>query len=559
MMHRRARGTGTAVLAAALVLALAACGGLPTTGPVNAGRTISADEPNGDLVFLPDGPAKDATPQQIVEGFIAAGAGPRNNWEKAKEFLAPGTEWNPRASVIVYAPGELDLQSTSESEFLLSVTPSATIDANGELSGERGEIPLPFTLAQQSDGQWRITQAPDGIVIDRNRFTRVYRSYALQFFDTSWTYLVPDQRWFPRLYAATNIAEALVDGGPSPWLDGAVSTAFIDGARLATAAVPQQSGVAAVSLQDGARGLDQTVLDRMQTQLEASLATAGIADVDMLVDEQVLSAESLSVRQTRIDSRPLVRTQDAFGFASAGGVEEIVGLSDALLPVDATDIEVSADRMTAAVRDVSGAVLAVAADGTRTRLDTRSGLVAPSIDPAGYVWSVPQGSPGAVAAFLADGTRIDVAAAWPGASQIYAQRVSRDGTRIAAVVRDGDRYALWVAGIQRDRDGAPTALGAAKALASLPAPTAALTWVDPSTVAAVTSDGGDPALYTQEIGGFSELRRTPDAVVSVTGGTLSGGMRILDAAGELYGDRGTNWQHIASGIIVLAVQQGSPR
>ena len=555
--HLRA---GMAALAALLVVVLTACGGLPTTGPVNAGRPIDADESNSDLVFLPDGPAKDATPQQIVEGFIAAGAGPRNTWEKAREFLAPGTPWNPRASVIVYAPGDLDLQALTESEFVVSVTPTATVDASGALSGEGGEIPLSFTLAQQGDGQWRITHAPDGIVIDRNRFTRVYGNYALQFFDPTWTYLVPDQRWFPRLYAATSIAEALVDGGPSAWLDGAVSTAFIDGARLATTTVPQQSGIAAVSLQDGARGLDQTVLDRMQTQLEVSLDAAGIAGVDMLVDEQVLSAQSLPVRQTRIDSRPLVRTQDAFGFASAGGVEEIVGLSGAILQVDTSDIEVSADRTAAAVRDVSGVVLSVSGDGVRTRLDTRSDLIAPSIDPAGFVWSVPRSAPGALAAFRADGTRIDVASAWPGAAEVFAQRVSRDGTRIAAVIRDGDRYALWVAGIQRGRDDdAPTALGERKIIAYLSGPTDALTWIDASTVAVITTVSGDPAMITQEIGGFSQVQSVPTGVTTVAGGTASGGMRILDAAGELYGQQGANWQLIASGVLVLAVQQGSPR
>ena len=70
--------------------------------------------------------------------------------------------------------------------------------------------------------------APDGVVLDRNRFERVYSSYDLQFFDPSWTYLVPDTRWFPMQYAATSIAEALVNGGPSTWLEGAVSTAFVD-------------------------------------------------------------------------------------------------------------------------------------------------------------------------------------------------------------------------------------------------------------------------------------------------------------------------------------------
>ena len=155
------------------------------------------------------------------------------------------------------------------------------------------------------------------------------------------------------------MAEALVNGGPSTWLEGAVSTAFVDGARLAQVAVPVRSNVASVSLQEGARALGREALSRMQTQLETSLAPTGIDQVDMLVDEQPLAADTVTVRQTRIDSRPLVRTADAFGFASGasgGSIEELPGLSSALLQVAAADIEVNADRTVAAVRDTTGAV-----------------------------------------------------------------------------------------------------------------------------------------------------------------------------------------------------------
>ncbi|MFT4052227.1 MAG: LpqB family beta-propeller domain-containing protein [Microbacterium sp.] len=556
----RLRGIGAVCGALLLAAVLAACGGLPTSGPVNAGQSISEDTED-DLVFLPDGPSTDATPQQIVEGFIAAGSGPGGNWETARQFLATDTEWNPGAGVIVYSPGERSLEEVDGDEFVLSVTPVATVDSDGELSTaeDTGEITLSFTLAQQDDGQWRITEAPDGIVLDSNLFGNVYGSYALQFFDPTWTYLVADTRWFPRVYAATSIAEALVDNGPSAWLEGAVATAFTDGARLAQVAVPVTSNVAAVSLQDGARDLDQTVLDRMQTQLEESLAAAGIDEVDMLVDDQPLAADAVDVRSTTVDTRPLVRTSDDFGFLSGSSVEEIAGLSAAILQLDATDIEVDADQTTAAVRTSDGIVLAVSGDGTDPMtVDDREGLVAPSIDSLGWVWSVPQSDPSAVVAVGADGTIAEIAEAWTGATQILAQRVSREGTRIAAVVRDGDGYALWVAGIQRDRDGAPTGLGENRVLARLPGLATTLAWLDDTTIVALTTDDGDPVLYTQEVGGLGSVESTPDDVVAVAGVAQSGGVRLRDAAGELYGQRGANWQHLGSDVLVLAVQQGSP-
>lgn len=559
----RVRTLALAGLAGILALALAACGGLPTSGPVNAGQPIGDDDVDSPLVFLPDGPSPDATPQQIVEGFIAAGSGPRGNWATAKEFLAPElhAEWNPRAGVIVDDTAARSLEAVADDEFVFTVTPVATVDDTGSLltPSEDGEIALSFSLAQEGDGQWRITEAPDGIVLGRNVFPAVFDAYALQFFDPTLTYLVPDVRWFPQLYKATSIAEALVDGGPSPWLAGSVQTAFTDGARLAQVAVPVESGIAAVSLQEGARSLGSDVLDRMQTQLEASMATAGIDAVDMLVDEQLLAADSVDVRETTLDSRPLVRTDDDFGFLSGSSVEEIVGLSQALLQTDAVDIEVNATRSAATVRGADGLVSTVGSDGTTTVLDDRASLIAPSSDPAGYVFSVPSTEPSALVAFGPDGTRIEIAGAWTAASTILSQRVSRDGTRLAAVVRDGAGYAVWVAGIVRDRDGVPTSLGDPKLLSTLPGATRSLTWIDASTVAALTAQSGQPYLATQEVGGFAELQRAPADAVTVAGGAQSGGLQVRDAAGELYGQRGANWQHLAAGVSVLAIQQGAPR
>ncbi len=561
-MTSRARRSAAGAVALVLAVLLAACAGLPTAGPVNAGQAVTEGEADSDFVFFPDGPGVDATPQQIVEGFIAAGSGPRGNWETAKEFLADDLKavWKPQAAVTVYRPGERTLAEVAEDEFVLTVSPIATVDDTGALSADtQGEIPLSFSLAQQDDGQWRITQATDGIVLDLNRFRAVFGSYSLMYFDPAWTTLVPDQRWFPKSYAATAISQALVDGAPSPWLAGAVATAFTDGARLAQPSVPVRSGVAEVTLEDGARGLETTVLNRMQTQLEASLSAAGVMGVDMLVDDQVVTAASLAVRSPRVDARPLVRTAEAFGFLSGTTVEEIDGLSAAIEGVDAAAIEVNADRTAAAVLTTAGTVVEVRADGTVLTVDTRRGLLPASVDPSGYIWSVPTDLPAAVQVAAPDGTVAGVADAWPGAMRILSMRVSRDGTRIAAVVRDGARDALWVAGIARDRDGMPTGLGEREVLTVLPGAGVQVVWSDAGTLSVLYSVDGALSLWEQPLGGFGSTVRAPDGVTALAGGNQPGGARLLDASGELFVQSGANWQRLAEGISVLATQQGSPR
>ena len=64
----------------------------------------------------------------------------------------------------------------------------------------------------------------------------------------------------------------------------------------------------------------------------------------------------------------------------------------------------------------------VPAEGDIAVIDSRAGLVDPSVDPFGYIWSVPRDQPSALAVFSAAGQQFAVADAWPGATQI-----DRDG------------------------------------------------------------------------------------------------------------------------------------
>ncbi|SFI63735.1 MULTISPECIES: LpqB family beta-propeller domain-containing protein [Microbacterium] len=550
------------VLAATLLaLLLTACAGLPTSGPVNAGRPVTEEEGDSDVAFVPAGPSRGATPAQIVEGFIAAGSGTRNNWETAQQFLTPDfrATWRPQAGVTVYRAGERALAEPAEGEIVLTIAPEATVDATGayDVAGE-GQITIGFRLERVRD-EWRIAEAPDGVILDENRFRSVFRSYELMYFDPSWRFLVPDLRWFPTTNAATRIAEALVDGAPSPWLAGSVVSAFSADAGLAQRSVPVRSGVAQVSLESSARQLEPAVLDRMQTQLQESLAGAGIPEVDMLVDDQVLTAEPVNVASTRIDSRPLVLTADAFGFLSGTQVEEILSLSAAVRSVDAAAIEVAASRSMAAVQTPTGAVLRVETGAAPTEIDSRPGLVAPTVDTLNYIWTVPSGSPDAVVAIGTDGAWREIADAWPGATRISAMRVSRDGARIAAVLRVGVRPSLWVAGIVRDADGVPVALGERRLLAVLPGDGVGLAWGDETSLALSYTDGGQTFVLEQPVGGPGTALRAPDGITTVAGGNQPGGVRLRDVDGELYVQRGASWQDQFSGVRVLATQQGTPR
>lgn len=547
-------------IAALVALVLTACAGLPLSGPVQSGPPVSSDVGAPDTTFRPNAPQPGATPQQIVEGFITAASGPQNDWQVAREYLAPETTWNPRAGVIVDVLADRSYTSTSADAITLQVTPSATVNATGSYTpDDGGSSTLPFTLERQPQGEWRISKAPDGIVLDVDMFRNVYHSYSVMYFDATWQYLVPDVRWFPIANAASYISDALVNGAPSPWLARSVQTAFPGNVTLRPS-VPVSGGVAQAELSEQALTLDKTTLNRMQTQLAASLATAQVAQVDMLVDGSRLDAQRVATRNTTVDARALASTDAGFGFLVSGTLSPIPGLSDEVQSVAPTAIEVSADGTTAAVRLPDGRSARVTSDGQTAIVDDRPGLLAPTMDPFAVIWTLPAASPSGLRAITPTGERIDIAgAAWGGATRIEAMRVSRDGSRLAVIATVGMLSVVMVAGVVRDPDGTPTALGDQIALGTLSAPGTDLGWLDSTTTAALAGTGSSTSFVTQPVGGAPTVVDAPDGAVSLAGGNSTSGARVRTADGVVFVQRSSTWVQTATGVKVLAVQQGAPQ
>jgi hypothetical protein len=556
-----ARRGGILSVCALLLVALAACAGLPTSGPVQEGLPPGAVAPP-DFTFTPQKPQDGASPEQIVQGFIDAGSGPQDNWATARLYLAPSfhNKWDPRASVTIDDRTQRRYTSPSNNQVTLYASPSAGVDATGAYTPfEGGETPLPFTLVKV-EGQWRISKAPNGVVLGDDQFGSVYRQYELMYFDPTWTYLVPDVRWFPATNAVTQIAKELIDGKASPWLAGSVSSSFPDNVALDVPSVAVDSGVAKVPLSGGALAAQQTTLDRMQTQLEASLKTAGVSEVAMTAGGTTLAAHAVSTASTAIRAQPFVQTAKGVGYlqSSGSGVDEVPGLSAAIAHANPTAMQVSADQTAAAVRDRGGAVQRVPAKGQPLLLDRRAGLVAPAIDTHGYIWSVASSAPSAVHAYSPAGRSISVAGAWPEASHITAMAVSRDGTRLAAIVTIGGQPQVEVAGIVRGADGAPQSLGQPMVLGTLPGNGIDLTWLDDTTVGVLGHDPAGTTVIAQTVGGPAAETAGPSGATTIAGSTGTV-VRVRSADGTLYSQRGSNWELAAEGIQLLGTVQGIPQ
>lgn len=544
------------LLSLTLVLVLSACTGLPTAGYVNPGRGPQTDDTQ-TFAFVPDGPQDDASPAEIVEGFLRAGSGPADDWATAKLFLAPGTQWDPRARVTIDRLADRRAAASSDGATVtVSLSTVASVDANGAYSPsvDGTTESLGYSLTKVDD-QWRISAAPDGVVLYEEVFPTVYQSASVAYFDPTWTFIVPDVRWFPRPLVASRVATALVDGQPSAWLEGAVKSAFPEDLSLVGRSVTLSSGgVAQVQLPRAALSLDTTTLNRMQTQLTRSLSTAGISQVQMTVEGTPVAAEEVPVRVTRVDPPPAVVTADGtFGILSGDQVTTIPGLSDAVESLGPQSVELEADRSLAAVRTAQGTVASALADGRTFLLDDRPGLVAPSIDSSGLIWSVPSSSPAQLRAFTPEGVPAEIGNAWPDASEITAFQISRDGTRVAAIVTVADVREVWLAGIQRTTN--EINLGPPHVLSFTESGAFDLAWLDDATLGILTVDAGVSHLGELGVGGRGTIGAAPDGARTVAGGSTS--VRVLDDSGHLYSRRGSSWTLVADDIRVLAAQQGT--
>lgn len=561
----RMRSVRLAVLAAAAVL-LSSCAGLPTDGAVNAGLDVGAVGGGSDVIFLPDGPSPGASPAEIVAGFLEAGTSPAGGWAIAQQFLSEdlAQTWRPDASVTVdrgSVPRVFDSvedESARSAAVEVTLTPVASVDPAGtyrESTG--GTAEAPYELARNDEGEWRISSAPDGIVLDEESFAQVFRRYTLHFFDPGWEHLVPDPRWFPRRPTiATTIAQAVIDGAPSEWLAASVQSAFPADVTLAVTSVPVVEQSANVALSASAVDLDAMTLGRMRTQLERSLAGAGVTEVRFFVDGRDLAAEPVDIVSNRIDPATLVLTAEAFGPIVGDEVTDIPGVSETILGLSepVTSIDLAGDGQSAVVGMASGT--AAVRGGRITELDPRPGLVAPSLDTNDYAWSVPAGFPQDLVAWSPDGDFHEIVGAWPGATRISHLRVSPDGVRVAAVVTAGGQEWVTLSGIIRDGNAVPVELGPVEQLRRLPGAARGLAWLGEDTLGVLTRDGDTPQLLEVVIGGPDSASVVPADVVGLAGANTVAGARLLSDAGAVLIKRGTTWQESFSGIRVLGTQSG---
>ncbi|MBC9927562.1 MULTISPECIES: GerMN domain-containing protein [unclassified Leucobacter] len=554
-ISRRIRAVA-GLLAAGILLA--GCQGVPSSGPVAAGLT-DLEQSDQQVLFNPNRPVEGASAKDIVGGFVDAASSSTDNYAIARQFLSPdyAEQWDPSAGVFIYE-GSRPFREPVEGVAILSLSATALLDEHGTLTPtpEGPTTDVRFEVVQV-DGEWRISSAPNGIILDQAIFTEVWAPHQLYFADVAGV-LVPDTRWFlSRATASTNIVAELIAGPADPLL-GAVRSGFPTGTVLAAEAVPIVEGTAKIDLSGEVENADAADRELMSAQLAASLRSVrGVTGFAISVNQTPGFAEGPVAAQP-VSGAPkskfsaVIMGEDGFGFLSTAGFEPLPGIGDAIAALDPSAVTLSLDEPVLAAVLENGRVTVFGAGGP-VPVDDRPGVLAPSVDRYEYVWVGSSATPTTVTATRIGRDPVSIAVPWLDGLSLRALRVSPDGSRIAALVADGDSSGVVVGGIMRDREGRPIAVTETAVVSMfLPGAPIDLDWMDETRFVTLTEVGsvarvtiGGPGLFPVEAGSVAEG-------VSIAGTGSRSQLRVLDAEGALFGLQGSGWQRQANGVELLA-------
>lgn len=563
------RAFGGLMLAA---LALSGCAAIPTSGEVEEGGGVAA--PDLDAFPIPAS-VDDTDPVRLVEGFFeASAAGVQGDFTDARRLISglAALEWDPTASVTVFGTGDFEPEFDQAAGTVTYALPvAATVDAHGRMTeaptGTRARVT--FGVVSDASGRWRITSLDDGIVIAEANFDVVYRPVVLAFGSRDLTMVVPDLRWLPRKNITTRATLELLDG-PSPWLADAVMTGFSATGSLSVDAVPVADGLATVALAAGSTG---TAAER-SLALEQITHTLGdlpdILSVEVTVGGPPIGGDgSVHLRDAPVPSTRAAALING-GLGVWNGDQLLVAASGANVPADARDLALAWDSSTVAMLVGDGTLAmatlgddlvpfdsagTVSGDVVMTTTYEGDTLVAPSIDRQGWTWTAEAFGTGTLIGVAPDGRVVKLAIAGAEGRDIGALAVSRDGTRVAVVSREGGLWRLGIVALVRTEDGTPVTAGEQLDLGVGIGPSEAVTWVDDYEVAVLGTSGlGEtPSLRLVEVGGRTEVVTAVADAVGVAARSGSGSLTLVTRDGSLFVRSTSGWSRVPMGAAVSSL------
>ena len=552
-----------AALTVVAALLTAGCARLPQGGQLKVGPDIQGGLASDYIYYSPAGPTAGALQSEIVNGFITAGTGPQNDYATAREFLTEDLKsvWSPNDEVLIQrSKGNLNIVDEKNISFTFAL--AATVSADGQYSASSASQTtdasrtLDFELVQER-GQWRISKAPNLTVLIRPVFEVIFKSYSVYFYDHQRRYLVPELRWFPsRASTGTRLVNAVLDG-PSDWLSPGVETAVPSGTELALDAVTIELGVAVVDLTSQALKANELQRQLLKAQLTATLEQLStVSSIEIRIDHAPQEIADFNVAQPPAASyTPVALTATKLFHVSPDAQTEVSGSRAIVQALSPYDFVLSSDERRLALLNYSGLHLATLNQvaGGSTLADSRTGLLSPSFDRQGYLWSLTAQGPAAFLAVSNDGSKINVADAWLSSKTRLQFALSPEGSRIAILVAGLESNRLEVASIIRGKQGQPIGISQPMTIAAEVQNPQTVSWVDSLTLAVLGKEGADASRtpYFVTVGGsVGKIGVLSDAKELVASNTASS-IYALANAGKLYRYQGFNWLMQADGVSAI--------
>lgn len=486
-MRRDVRFLG--VLGAALLLA--GCAAMPDSG--TPPRLSTSQNDAQQVVVVAEPPKAGSPPEQLLSGFFDDLVSDESGYATAKQFLSQNADktWNPEQSATVLdglKMTELNDASTSK-KVVMRVTGKqvATLDARHAFKPVNN-VPFEedYTFTKGPSG-WRIDSLPNGLVLKKEDFQRIYESVNVYFPiagqspSGTQTPLAADPVYVRSHVDPLTEAANILLSGPSSWLAPAVQPGFPSGTTLAASAPAVQvsaDGTASVRLKKAVAGGLQTC-ERMAAQLYFTLAQVStqqareagqqITKVSLYEgDGSTQSCDSLgSTSYSPVQSAtgaPTMYFVDAAGHLASldaasrgsGGGQQVTGL---LAPTTVKSI-----GGFAVAPDLSGRTAVLSNDQKSLYLSTLTSTTAPthaastdsvgfgslswdslgtlwtvSTDPAGQGIGAVSGQTGKVVPVVVDGLK----------GRVINAKVAQDGARIALAVDDAGTISVQVGRVQR--------------------------------------------------------------------------------------------------------------
>jgi Lipoprotein LpqB beta-propeller domain/Sporulation and spore germination len=552
----RSRPLRLAVLA--LVLALPACSTVPSSSPT-VQITQVPDRTAPEVGIEPASPEGDASPEEIVRGFIDAAASTGRNHPIAREYLTPeaADAWDDAAGITVIG-SDYALVTTGPGVVTVTATTIGEVDQRGVFSVSGGLFTRDYTVAEV-DGEWRITDPPDGLVILEPDFERLYDEVDVFFPDPTGRRLVPDPRYLISGEAQPTVLVDRLFDGPSSALRQGVRNPM-EGLSLRRA-VTVEGTTATVDFAGLPEDPDQVPAE-LFAQLVWTLDQAGIRSVLVLVDGERVQIQGVPAEQTVDDWAsfdPDAVPVDGVGhYLDRGTLRKVPGgepvpgpagegeypLTGAAAAADPRTGELSFLVGVTTPRDGESLLLAGPYGEALTQAGSGSSFTAPTVAATrSEVWVVRDGS--VVVRLLPDGAPQPVAApTLPELGEALALQLSPDGVRAAVVVERPDGPRLYVANVVRTEDGG-VSLRDLREVAPALSQVADVAWRDSGHLMVLAGDAAEDRIVPYVVGidgwGLDSMSTAglPSQPTSVAAAPTRA--PLVSAGRQIWQFNGANW------------------